>query len=156
MRSVIKQANAKGIAAIVEQQFFVAGKIIAKGLVPIIEPEVDIHSADKSSIEEMLKDELIKQLNLLSPDQKVILKLTLPDKANFYADCINQPNVIKVVALSGGYTRHQANELVAANNNMIASFSRALTEGLSAKQTEPEFNNMLDNAINSIFVASKT
>lgn len=156
MRSVIKQANAEGIAAIVEQQFFVAGKIMAKGLVPILEPEVDIHSIDKSLIENILRDELLKQLNLLSPDQKVMLKLTLPDEANFYTDCINHPNVIKVVALSGGYTRQQANERVAANNDMIASFSRALTEGLSAKQTEPEFNNMLDDAINSIYLASKT
>lgn len=156
MRSLIKHANVEGISAVVEQQFSVGKQIIAKGLVPIIEPEVDINSADKSAIEEILKRELLKQLSLLSAGQKVMLKLTLPNTANFYADCVNHENVIKVVALSGGYSRQQANDSLAANNAMVASFSRALTEGLSTRQSESDFNNALDNAINSIYIASKT
>lgn len=156
MRSVIKLANAQGIAAIVKQQFDVAKQIIAKGLVPIIEPEVDINSAEKSEIESLLIVELLKQLNLLSADQKVMLKLTLPEQDNFYSECVSHTNVLKVVALSGGYNRETANEKVTANNGMIASFSRALTEGLSAKQSEQEFNNLLDSAIESIYQASKS
>lgn len=155
MRSVIKLANAQGIKAVVKQQFDIAKQIIAKGLVPIIELEVDINSPDKTEIESLLIVELIEQLNLLSADQKVMLKLTLPETDNFYSECIAHKNVLKVVALSGGYDRETANEKVAANNAMIASFSRALTEGLSAKQSEQEFNNLLDSAIESIYQASK-
>jgi len=156
MRSVIKLANAQGIKAIVKQQFDIAKQIIAKGLVPIIEPEVDINSADKAEIESLLIVELLAQLNLLSANQKVMLKLTLPENDNFYSKCIAHNNVLKVVALSGGYNREKANAKVAANNGMIASFSRALTEGLSAKQSEKEFNNLLDSAIESIYQASKS
>jgi fructose-bisphosphate aldolase class I len=156
MRSVIKLANAKGITAIVKQQFDVAKQIIAKGLVPIIEPEVDINSAEKTEIEALLKTQLLKELSLLSVDQKVMLKLTLPNIDNFYSECISHPNVLKVVALSGGYNREKANEKVSANNGIIASFSRALTEGLSAKQSDDMFNNLLDTAIESIYQASKS
>tara|TARA_R110002050_G_scaffold55155_9_gene124644 strand:- start:573 stop:1478 length:906 start_codon:yes stop_codon:yes gene_type:complete len=156
MRSVIKLANAKGIDDIVTQQFTVAKQILAKGLTPIIEPEIDINSPEKSAAEALLKSALLKALDNLTNDQKVMLKLTLPDADNYYAECINHKNVIKVVALSGGYTREQANKKVAANHNMIASFSRALTQGLSAKQPDAEFTNMLDMAIESIFNASKT
>ncbi len=156
MRSVIKLANAKGIDDIVTQQFTVAKQILAKGLTPIIEPEIDINSPEKFAAEALLKSALLKALNNLTNDQKVMLKLTLPEADNYYAECINHKNVIKVVALSGGYTREQANKKVAANHNMIASFSRALTQGLSAKQSDAEFTNMLDMAIESIFNASKT
>jgi len=156
MRSVIKLANAQGIAAIVKQQFDVAKQIIAKGLVPIIEPEVDINSAEKAEIESLLKTQLLQQLTLLSTDQKVMLKLTLPEEDNFYSECIEHNNVIKVVALSGGYNRKKANAKVNANNGIIASFSRALTEGLSSKQSDEEFNNSLDTAIESIYQASKS
>ena len=156
MRSVIKLANAKGINDIVTQQFTVAKQILTKGLTPIIEPEIDINSPEKSTAETLLKSALLKALDKLPHDQKVMLKLTLPEADNYYAECINHKNVIKVVALSGGYTREQANKKVAANHNMIASFSRALTQGLSAKQSDAEFTNMLDMAIESIFNASKT
>ena len=154
MRSVVKSANAAGVAAIVEQQFDVGKQIVAAGLVPIIEPEVDINAPDKSAAEDLLKAEILKHLNTLNPDQKVMLKLTLPDASNFYAECIAHPNVTKVVALSGGYTRDLANAKVAENNGMIASFSRALTEGLSAQQSDDDFNGALDNAIESIYRAS--
>lgn len=156
MRSVIKLANAQGIADVVEQQFTVGKQIIAKGLMPIIEPEVDINSPEKIEAEAILKAELIKQLNKLNSDQKVMLKLTLPNTDNFYRDCVEHPNVIKVVALSGGYNREQANAKVKANNGIIASFSRALTEGLSAKQSDEAFNIALDSAIESIYQASKS
>ena len=156
MRSVIKRANVQGIAAIVRQQFDLAKQIIAKGLVPIIEPEVDINSTEKTEIEGLLKQQLIEQLTLLSADQKVILKLTLPEEDNFYSECITHPNVLRVVALSGGYNRKKANEKVAANNAMIASFSRALTEGLSAKQSDEAFDHLLDKAIKSIYQASNS
>ncbi|MCJ8319798.1 MAG: fructose bisphosphate aldolase [Colwellia sp.] len=156
MRSVIKFANAQGIAAIVKQQFDIAKQIIAKGLMPIIEPEVDINSTEKVEIETLLKAQLLEQLTLLSADQKVMLKLTLPNIDNFYSECIAHPNVLKVVALSGGYNRKQANIKVSANNGIVASFSRALTEGLSAKQSDNEFNNLLDTAITSIYQASKS
>ena len=156
MRSVIKLANQQGITDIVSQQFEVAKQILAKGLVPIIEPEVDINSQEKSAAEAILKSALLNELDNLSSDQKVMLKLTLPDTDNFYADCINHKNVLKVVALSGGYNRVQANKKVSANHNMIASFSRALTEGLSAKQSDDEFTDLLDAAIESIYQASKT
>jgi len=156
MRSVIKLANAEGITAIVKQQFEVAKQIIAKGLVPIIEPEVDINSAEKLEIESLLKTQILKQLALLSTEQKVMLKLTLPEENNFYRECIEHSNVVKVVALSGGYNRVKANEKVNKNNGMIASFSRALTEGLSAKQSDEVFNSSLDTAIESIYQASKS
>ena len=154
MRSVVKSANAAGVAAIVEQQFDVGKQIVAAGLVPIIEPEVDINAPDKSAAEDLLKAEIMKHLNTLNSDQKVMLKLTLPDASNFYAECIAHPNVTKVVALSGGYSREVANNKVAENNGMIASFSRALTEGLSAQQSDDDFNGALDNAIESIYRAS--
>ena len=153
MRSVVKSANPEGIAAIVEQQFDVAKQIIAKGLVPIVEPEVDIHATDKAEAEVLLKAELLKQLDALG-DDLVMLKLTLPETANFYAECVDHKNCLKVVALSGGYNRDEANRRVAENHGMIASFSRALTEGLSAKQTDDEFNTALDSAIESIYQAS--
>lgn len=156
MRSVIKLANAQGIAAIVEQQFNIGKQIINKGLVPIIEPEVDINSAEKSDCEALLKAELLKQLDNLTGDQKVMLKLTLPNTANFYADCVAHPKVLKVVALSGGYSRVDANQKVSENNGMIASFSRALTEGLSATQSDQAFNQALDSTIESIYQASNS
>ncbi len=156
MRSVIKLANQQGINDIVAQQFDLAKQILAKGLVPIIEPEIDINSAEKSATEALLKSALLKALEQLSSEQKVMLKLTLPETDNFYAECIKHKNVIKVVALSGGYNREQANQKVNANHGMIASFSRALTQGLSAKQSDEEFTNVLDATIDSIFIASKT
>lgn len=156
MRSVIKLANSVGIAEVVKQQFEVGLEIVAAGLVPIIEPEVDINSVEKAEAEAMLKAEILKQLDALSVDQKVMLKLTLPESANFYAECVAHPNVVKVVALSGGYPREESNRRVSENKGMIASFSRALTEGLSAQQSDDEFNVALDAAIESIFQASKT
>lgn len=156
MRSVIKLANPAGIAAIVAQQFEVGLQIINAGLVPIIEPEVDINSPEKAQAEAILKSELLKQLDALDSDQKVMLKLTLPEAAGFYADCVNHANAIRVVALSGGYSRTESNQRVSENQGMIASFSRALTEGLSAQMSEDEFNRALDESIESIFQASKT
>lgn len=156
MRSVIKLANQQGINDIVAQQFTIAKQILAKGLTPIIEPEIDINSPEKSAAEALLKSALLSELDALHSEQKVMLKLTLPDSDNFYTDCINHKNVIKVVALSGGYTRTQANDKVNSNHGMIASFSRALTEGLSAKQSNNEFTTALDSAIESIFSASKS
>ena len=156
MRSVIKLANQQGINAIVAQQFEIAKQILAKGLMPIIEPEIDINSPEKSAAEALLNAALLNELDNLPDNQKVMLKLTLPEADNFYADCINHKNTIKVVALSGGYNREQANKKVAANKGIIASFSRALTEGLSAKQSEDEFTNTLNAAIDSIYNASKT
>ena len=154
MRSVIKMANAEGIKAVVAQQFEIGLQIVAAGLVPIIEPEVDINSPEKSEAEALLKEQLMANLNALEADQKVMLKLTLPEQADFYADCVNHPNVVKVVALSGGYSRDEANRRVSENKGMIASFSRALTEGLSAKQSDVEFNDMLNSTIESIYQAS--
>jgi len=156
MRSVIKQASASGIKAIVDQQFEIGRQIVAAGLVPIIEPEVDIHCPDKAAAEELLKAEIIKQLDALPEGEMVMLKLTLPEKDNLYADCIEHPRILKVVALSGGYSRDEANERLAHQNGMVASFSRALTEGLSAQQSDDEFNAMLDASIESIYQASKT
>jgi len=156
MRSVINQANSQGINEIVAQQFTVGKQILAKGLMPIIEPEVNINCPDKPYAEAMLKSALIAELDTLSANQKVMLKLTIPDINNFYSECINHPNVLRVVALSGGYNREQANKKISENNGMIASFSRALTEGLSAKQSDDEFSTMLDTTINSIYTASKT
>lgn len=156
MRSVIKLANSEGIAAIVAQQFEIGLQIIDAGLVPIIEPEVDINSPEKAQAEELLKKEILNHLNKLSSEQLVMLKLTLPDQANFYADCISHAQCIKVVALSGGYSRDDANAKLAQNNGMIASFSRALTEGLNAKQSDDEYNKLLNQSIQAIYDASNT
>ena len=156
MRSVIKNDNAEGIAAIVAQQFEVGKQIIAAGLVPILEPEVDINSPTKAAAEATLRTQLMEQINKLEPGQNIMLKLTLPEEENFYGDCIAHNNVVRVVALSGGYSRDEANRRLALNNNMIASFSRALSEGLSAKQSDGDFNGMLDSSIQSIFDASRT
>ena len=156
MRSVIKQANAAGINAVVKQQFEIGKQIIAAGLVPIIEPEVDIHCPQKAQAEALLKTAMLTELNKLNPDQVVMLKLTLPEQDNFYKECVAHPNVLKVVALSGGYSRADANARLARNNGMVASFSRALSEGLTAQQSDAEFNAMLDAAVESIYQASKT
>lgn len=156
MRSVIKQANEKGIEAIVDQQFEIGRQIIAAGLVPIIEPEVDIHCPDKADAEAILHARIMEHLDALAEGQLVMLKLTLPEQDNLYADCIAHENVLKVVALSGGYSREEANERLARQHAMVASFSRALTEGLTAQQSDEEFNAALDGAIQSIFDASKT
>lgn len=156
MRSVIKTANSEGVNAVVEQQFEVGKKIISAGLVPIIEPEVDINSSQKAETEVLLKTALMKQLDQLGNDQFVMLKLTLPEQDDFYVSCIEHPQVLKVVALSGGYSRAEANRRLANNHGMVASFSRALSEGLSAQQSTDEFNTMLDESIESIVEASKT
>ena len=156
MRSVIKQANADGIKAIVAQQFEIGKRIVAAGLVPIIEPEVDIHCPDKAAAEDILHDEIMAHLNGLGPDEIVMLKLTLPEKDNLYADCVAHPNVARVVALSGGYSREEANDRLSRQNGMVASFSRALAEGLSAQQSDEEFNSTMDSSIASIAAASAT
>ena len=154
MRSVIKDANDKGVAAVVEQQFETAKIIIQKNLVPIIEPEVDIHCENKSEAEQMLFENLKNQIEQLTSEQKILLKLTIPNEVNLYAPFINHPNVLRVFALSGGYSREESNKLLALNNGMLASFSRALTEGLSAQQSDDEFNSVLDASIESIYQAS--
>ena len=156
MRSVINTANEKGVAAIVEQQFEIAKKIIAAKLVPIIEPEVYIHCETKSEAEQMLLNHLMDSIEQLVADQKVMLKLTIPNENNLFSPCINHPCVVKVLALSGGYTREEANARLDRNFGMVASFSRALTEGLSSQQTDEEFNLMLDSSIESIYQASIT
>ena len=156
MRSVIKEADAAGVDAVVTQQFDIGRQIVAAGLVPIIEPEVDIHCPDKEAAEELLHEGIMAELNSLGEGQLVMLKLTLPEKDNLYADCIAHPNVLKVVALSGGYSREEANERLARQNGMVASFSRALSEGLKAQQSAEEFDAMLDASIQSIFDASST
>jgi fructose-bisphosphate aldolase class I len=156
MRSVIKQADPAGVKAVVDQQFAVAKQIIAAGLVPIIEPEVDIKCPDKAAAEDLLKAELKASLDRLPEGQLVMLKLTIPSKDNLYADLITHPRVLKVVALSGGYSRAEANERLARQKGMVASFSRALTEGLTSQQSEAEFDAALDKAIESIYQASRT
>jgi fructose-bisphosphate aldolase class I len=156
MRSVIKQANADGVGAVVRQQFEVARQIIAAGLVPIIEPEIDIHCPDKAEAEDLLRTAVLDELNALAADQLVMLKLTLPEVDNHYANCVAHSSVVRVVALSGGYSREEANTRLARNNGMVASFSRALSEGLNAQQSGDEFNAMLDASIESIFQASST
>jgi len=156
MRSVIKQAHPSGIAEVVDQQFEVGRQIIAAGLVPIIEPEVDIHCPDKAAAEDILHSAIMDQLNSLGADELVMLKLTLPEKDNLYADCVAHPNVARVVALSGGYSREEANDRLSRQNGMVASFSRALAEGLSAQQTEEEFDATLDASIGAIAAASAT
>jgi len=155
-RSVIKLANPEGIKAVVAQQFDVAKQVLSHGLVPIVEPEVDIKSPDKAGSEKILKSELIAALDKLPSNQQVMLKLTIPEVDNFYAELVKHPRVLKVVALSGGYSREEANKRLAKQNGMIASFSRALTEGLTAQQSDAEFNGALDKAIESIYQASKT
>ena len=156
MRSVIKQASASGIKAVVEQQFSIGRQILDAGLVPIIEPEVDIKSTDKAAIEDMLKSEILNHLDQLGEDQQVMLKLTLPETDNLYLDCIEHPKTLRVVALSGGYSREESNARLAKQNKMVASFSRALTEGLTRQQSDDEFNSLLDQSIQSIVDASNT
>ena len=156
MRSVIKLANKTGVDAVVDQQFAIGRQILAAGLVPIIEPEVDIHSPEKAAAEDLLKTAILDQLASLTGDQVVMLKLTLPTTDNLYAEFVAHPRILRVVALSGGYSRAEANALLARNNGVVASFSRALTEGLSAQQTDAEFNAVLDTSIESIYQASIT
>lgn len=156
MRSVISQANATGVKAVVRQQFEVAAQILAAGLMPIIEPEVDIHCPDKKGAEALLKSAITEQLNTLSAGQTVMLKLTLPEQENFYANLVQHPKVLKVVALSGGYPLEESNRRLRVNHGVVASFSRALVDGLSAKQSAAEFDGMLDSIIESIYEASFT
>jgi fructose-bisphosphate aldolase class I len=155
-RSVIKLTNPEGIKAVVKQQFEIAAQVLGHGLVPIVEPEVDIKAPDKAGAEKLLKAELLAALDKLPANQQVMLKLTIPEVDNFYAELVKHPRVLKVVALSGGYSRDEANKRLAKQNGMIASFSRALTEGLTAQQSDAEFNSALDKAIESIYQASKT
>ena len=156
MRSVIKMANQAGVDAVVAQQYEVGHQIIEAGLVPIIEPEVDINSPEKAAAEAMLRDSLMAHANELSADQHIMLKLTLPEEDNFYADLIAHPQVVRVVALSGGYSRDEANARLSRNNGMIASFSRALSQGLSAQQSDEDFTATLDETVQSIRDASAT
>ena len=155
-RSLIKQASAAGIETIVIQQFELADRVIAAGLVPIIEPEIDIHCPEKMHAEALLQTYMLEKLNQLPAGQCVMLKLTLPEQDNFYADCVRHPKVLRVVALSGGYTRQVANDRLRRNHGVVASFSRALVEGLTAQQSDAEFNALLDESIQNIFEASKT
>jgi fructose-bisphosphate aldolase class I len=156
MRSVIKQADADGITAITAQQFEIGRQICDAGLIPIIEPEIDIHCPDKAAAETLLESAIMNELNQLRTDQLVMLKLTLPEEDNLYKDAMAHPNMVRVVALSGGYSRAEANTRLSRNNGVVASFSRALSEGLKAQQSDAEFDAMLDASIGSIFQASKT
>ena len=156
MRSVIKEANPAGVKAVVDQQFEIGRRIVAAGLVPIIEPEVDIHCPDKAGAEDLLHAAINEHLDSLGEDEIVMLKLTLPEKDNLYADFVAHPNVARVVALSGGYSREEANDRLSRQNGMVASFSRALAEGLTAQQSDEEFDAMLDASLASIFAASNT
>jgi fructose-bisphosphate aldolase class I len=156
MRSVIKQAEAEGIKAIVAQQFETGRQICDADLVPIIEPEVDIHCPDKADAEALLKSAIMDELDQLGAEQLVMLKLTLPEEDNLYKDAIAHANVVRVVALSGGYSREEANDRLGRNNGMVASFSRALSEGLKAQQSDDDFNVMLDTSIDAICEASRT
>jgi len=156
MRSVVKHADAKGIEDVVAQQFTIGKQILATGLMPILEPEVDIRATDKPAAERLLKAAILQHLDRLGPQQKVMLKLTIPSVDDFYADLVEHPRVVRVVALSGGYSRDEANTRLARNHGVIASFSRALTEGLTAQQSAQEFNRALDAAIASIYQASVT
>jgi fructose-bisphosphate aldolase, class I len=156
MRSVVKQADSAGISLIAAQQFEVGKEILAAGLVPILEPEIDIHCPDKAEAEQLLQAAILEGLAALPAGEQVMLKLTLPEEPNFYAPLIEHPSVLKVVALSGGYSREEANRRLAQNNGMVASFSRALAEGLSAQQTDDEFNATLEASIQSIYAASST
>ena len=156
MRSVIKQANKTGIRAIIEQQFSVGKEIIAKGLVPILEPEVDIHCPAKEEAEAIMKDEIKAHLAKLPADDKIMLKVTIPTVENLYEDLMQDPHVVRIVALSGGYPQHEANEKLARNHGLIASFSRALAEDLRANQSDAEFDKVLKTAIDGIYKASIT
>jgi len=156
MRSFVKQANGAGVKEIVNQQFELADQIIAAELVPIVEPEIDIHCPEKAKAEELLKAAILEKVNELSAGQLVMLKLTLPERDDFYADFVKHPKVVRVVALSGGYSREEANNRLRRNHGVVASFSRALVEGLSIQQSDAEFNAMLDRSIQSIFDASNT
>ena len=156
MRSVIKQASSAGIARVVQQQFDTGNRILNAGLVPIIEPEVDIHCPDKAAAEDILHEEIVKGLDRLADGRRVMLKLTLPEQDNLYSDCVAHANVLRVAALSGGYSREEANARLARQNGMVASFSRALTEGLGVNQSDVEFDALLDRSVQSIFDASGT
>jgi fructose-bisphosphate aldolase class I len=156
MRSVIKLANHEGVASVVDQQFDVARRIMATGLIPIIEPEIDIHSPEKAEAETTLKTATLERLDGLDADQNVMLKLTLPEEDNFHAAFVNHPRVLKVVALSGGYSRQEANARLSRNNGVVASFSRSLTEGITVEQSDEEFDASLNDSIQSIFEASQT
>jgi fructose-bisphosphate aldolase class I len=156
MRSVIKHANSAGVRNIVTQQFEIAAQITAVGLIPIIEPEVDIHCPEKAQAEALLKLGILDKLNGLSAGQEVMLKLTLPEQSDFYTEFVRHPGIVRVVALSGGYTREEANDRLRKNHGVVASFSRALLEGLSVHQTDAEFNALLDASIQSIYEASIT
>ncbi len=156
MRSVIKQADPEGVRAVVQQQFDDARQIVAAGLVPIIEPEVDIHCPEKAKAEALLKAAVLVELNKLGPSQFVMLKLTLPEQDDFYRDCVKHQQVVRVVALSGGYRRVDANARLTRNHGVVASFSRALSEGLTAQQSDAEFDDLLNAAIESIYRASLT
>jgi len=155
MRSVINFANTDGVRAIVDQQFALARQILAAELIPIIEPEIDIHSPEKSAAEAMLKTAILESLPTLGADQRVMLKLSLPDVDDFYATLVSHPRIVRVLALSGGYSREEANARLARNHGVIASFSRALTQGLSVDQTDAEFDAVLDQSIRSIVQASR-
>lgn len=154
MRSVIKLAHPEGVASVVDQQFDVARRIMATGLIPIIEPEIDIHSPEKAEAETTLKTAILERLDGL--DENVMLKLTLPEEDNFHAAFVNHPRVLKVVALSGGYSRQEANARLSRNNGVVASFSRSLTEGITVEQSDEEFDASLNDSIQSIFEASQT
>ena len=156
MRSVIKSADAAGIERVVSQQFEIGRQIVAAGLMPIIEPEIDIHAPDKREAEDLLRNRLLAHLNDLSADEMVMFKLTLPEEPGLYRECLEHPNLLKLVALSGGYSREEANRRLAENPGMVASFSRALTEGLNVDQSDDAFNAMLDASIQTIFDASCT
>ena len=156
MRSVIKSANEDGINAVVDQQFEIGSRILQAGLMPIIEPEVDIHSPEKSACEGLMRDAIMRNLELLSGGDSVMLKLTLPEEDNFYSGLVESEKILRVVALSGGYSREEANARMSRNSGVVASFSRALTEGLSAQQSQSDFDSLLDSSIQSIFDASNT
>ena len=156
MRSVIKSADEGGINAVVDQQFEIGSQILQAGLMPIIEPEVDIHSPEKSSCEGLMRDAISRNLELLAEGDAVMLKLTLPEEDNFYHDLVDSEKILRVVALSGGYSREEANARMSRNSGVVASFSRALTEGLSAQQSQSDFDTLLDSSIQSIFDASNT
>jgi fructose-bisphosphate aldolase class I len=156
MRSVVKTANDVGVSAVVEQQFEIGRRILDAGLVPILEPEVDIHSPDKAGAEKLLKAAILRGLDGIGSDEHVMLKLTLPEEDGFYTELVEHPRVLRVVALSGGYSREEANARLARNQGVVASFSRALTEGLSAQQSQEEFDRELDATVQSIYDASVT
>jgi fructose-bisphosphate aldolase, class I len=156
MRSVISRADKAGVEAVVDQQLEIARQIVGHGLVPIIEPEVDIHSETKAEAEELLRASIVEHLDQLAPDEQVMLKLSIPSVDDFYRPLIEHPNVVRVVALSGGYPRHEANQRLARNHGMIASFSRALTEGLTAQMSDVDFDEALAKTIDEIFAASST